>query len=46
MKRSKSDSNYASGINVYIKEGKLDIINVYSIQETADDSLAYCWNKW
>jgi hypothetical protein len=31
QKRSKSDSGYASGTNVHIKEDELDVIGAYSI---------------
>jgi hypothetical protein len=46
LKRSKSDGSHASATNVHIKEGELDIIGTYSIQETVVDSLADCRNKW
>jgi hypothetical protein len=46
LKRSKSDGSYASGTNIHIKEGELDAVGAYSIQETVVDSLADCRNKW
>ncbi len=42
LKRSKSNSSYASGTNVYIKEGELDAIGAHSIQEIVVNSLANC----
>jgi hypothetical protein len=45
LKRSKSDSSHASGANVRIKEGELDAISAYSIQEIIVDSLADYRNK-
>ncbi|KAJ8067034.1 hypothetical protein OCU04_004414 [Sclerotinia nivalis] len=46
LKRSKSDGSHTSGTNVRIKEGELNAIGAYSIQETMVDSLAHCRNEW
>jgi hypothetical protein len=46
LKRSKSDGSHASGTNVRIKEGELDVVGTHSIHETVVDSLADCRNEW
>lgn len=46
LKRSKSDGSHTSGKDVRIKEGELDAIGAYRIQETVVDSLADCRNEW
>jgi hypothetical protein len=46
LKRSRSDSSHASGTNVRVTEGELDVIGAHIIQETVVDSLADCRNEW